>query len=69
MLTVSVGEEKLYYITTECDTASISTAVIPERIMCETFNEPDIYLKSQAVLSLHASRCMTGIVMDSGDEV
>ena len=59
----------MYYITIEYDTESSYTAVILEQIMCETFNEPDIYLKSQAVLSLHASRCMTGIVMDTGDEV
>ena len=59
----------MYYIAIEYDTESIFKAVIPEQIMCETFNEPDIYLKSQAVLSLHASSCMTGIVMDSGAEV
>ncbi|KAL4695316.1 hypothetical protein H8959_000411 [Pygathrix nigripes] len=39
------------------------------QIMFETFNTPDMYVAIQAVLSLYASGCTTGIVMDSGDGV
>ena len=36
------------------------------QIMFETFNVPAMYVAIQAVLSLYASGCTTGIVMDSG---
>ena len=39
------------------------------QIMFETFNVPAMYVAIQAVLSLYASGCTTGIVMDSGDGV
>uniref|UniRef100_A0A9L0SRA3 Uncharacterized protein n=1 Tax=Equus caballus TaxID=9796 RepID=A0A9L0SRA3_HORSE len=38
-------------------------------IMFETFNTLAMYVAIQAVLSLYASGCTTGIVMDSGDGV
>ncbi|XP_014340052.2 actin-3-like [Latimeria chalumnae] len=37
--------------------------------MFETFDTPAMYVAIQAVLSLYASGCTTGIVMDSGDGV
>ncbi|XP_046330776.2 actin-2-like [Haliotis rufescens] len=39
------------------------------KIMFETFNSPAMYVAIQAVLSLHASGRVTGIVLDSGDGV
>jgi actin-related protein len=39
------------------------------QIMFETFNVPAIFVSSQAVLSLYASGCYTGCVLDSGDGV
>uniref|UniRef100_A0A2K6U9I4 Actin gamma 1 n=1 Tax=Saimiri boliviensis boliviensis TaxID=39432 RepID=A0A2K6U9I4_SAIBB len=39
------------------------------QIMYETFNTPAMYVAIQAVLSLYASGCTTGIVMDSSDGV
>ncbi|MBZ3872006.1 Actin, cytoplasmic 1 [Sciurus carolinensis] len=39
------------------------------QIMFETFNTLAMYVAMQAVLSLFASECTTGIVMDSGDGV
>ncbi|RUS29669.1 actin-2 [Jimgerdemannia flammicorona] len=39
------------------------------QIMFETFNAPAFYVAIQAVLSLYASGCTTGIVLDSGDGV
>lgn len=36
-------------------------------IMFETFNVPAMYVALQAVLALHASGRMTGLVLDSGD--
>ncbi|KAL5961738.1 actin [Taenia solium] len=36
-------------------------------IMFETFNVPAMYIALQAVLALHASGRMTGLVLDSGD--
>ncbi|KAM7338838.1 hypothetical protein ACRRTK_002322 [Alexandromys fortis] len=39
------------------------------QIMFETFNTSAMYVAIQAVLSLYASGCTTGIVMDSGDGV
>ncbi|KAE8687296.1 actin [Hibiscus syriacus] len=39
------------------------------QIMFETFNAPAMYVAIQAVLSLYASGCTTGIVLDSGDAV
>merc|ERR1712222_304445 len=39
------------------------------QIMFETFNVPAMYVAIQAVLSLYASGCTTGVVMDSGDGV
>ena len=36
-------------------------------IMFETFNVPAMYIALQAVLALHASGRMTGLVMDAGD--
>uniref|UniRef100_A0A3Q2GWR7 Actin gamma 1 n=1 Tax=Equus caballus TaxID=9796 RepID=A0A3Q2GWR7_HORSE len=39
------------------------------QIMFETFNTLAMYVAIQAVLSLYASGCTTGIVMDSGDGV
>uniref|UniRef100_A0A803TFJ6 Uncharacterized protein n=1 Tax=Anolis carolinensis TaxID=28377 RepID=A0A803TFJ6_ANOCA len=39
------------------------------QIMFETFNTPAMYVAIQAVLSLYASGCTTGIVMDSGDGI
>ncbi|XP_003414802.1 actin-related protein T2-like [Loxodonta africana] len=38
-------------------------------VMFETFNAPAFYLCNQAVLSLYASACVTGLVVDSGDGV
>ena len=38
-------------------------------IMFETFKTPVMYVATQAVLSLFASGCTTGIVFDSGDGV
>ena len=38
-------------------------------IMFETFNIPAAYVANQAVLSLYASGRITGIVLDSGDDV
>ena len=37
--------------------------------MFETFNSPAMYIATQPVLSLYASGCTTGIVLDSGDGV
>ena len=37
--------------------------------MFETFNVPAMYVSIQAVLSLYAVGCTTGIAMDSGDGV
>ncbi|KAJ1432694.1 actin A [Ochromonadaceae sp. CCMP2298] len=37
------------------------------QIMFETFNVPAMYVHNQAVLSLYASGCTTGCVLDSGD--
>nr|XP_012301888.1 actin, cytoplasmic 2-like [Aotus nancymaae] len=39
------------------------------QIMFETFNTPAMYVAIQAMLSLYASGCTTGIVMDSGNRV
>ncbi|XP_057475258.1 actin-like [Actinidia eriantha] len=39
------------------------------QIMFETFDAPAMYVAIQAVLSLYASGCTTGIVLDSGDGV
>ena len=39
------------------------------QIMFETFNVPAFHVSIQAVLSLYASSCNTGIVLDSGDGV
>ena len=39
------------------------------QIMFETFNSPATYVAIQAVLSLYASGCTTGIVLDCGDGV
>ena len=39
------------------------------QIMFETFSTPAMYVAIQAVMSLYASGCTTGIVLDSGDEV
>ena len=39
------------------------------QIMFETFNSPAMYIVAQPVLSLYASGCTTGIVLDSGDGV
>ncbi|XP_064134193.1 actin-related protein T2-like [Loxodonta africana] len=38
-------------------------------VMFETFNVPAFYLCNQAVLSLYAYGCVTGLVVDSGDGV
>lgn len=38
-------------------------------IIFETFKTPAMYAAIQAMLSLYASGCTTGIVMDSGDRV
>ena len=39
------------------------------QIMFETFNSPAMYVATQALLSLYASGCTTGTVLDSGDGV
>ncbi|KAE9417987.1 hypothetical protein Angca_008453 [Angiostrongylus cantonensis] len=39
------------------------------QIMFEGFNTPGMYIAIQAVLSLYASGCTTGVVLDSGDGV
>ena len=39
------------------------------QIMFETFNIPTMYVCIQAVLSLYATDCITGIVLESGDGV
>ena len=39
------------------------------QIMFEAFNTPALYLVSQAVLSMYASGCITGIVCDCGNGV
>ncbi|KAK1439411.1 hypothetical protein QVD17_05229 [Tagetes erecta] len=39
------------------------------QIMFETFNVPAMYVANTAVLSLYASGCTTGIVLESGDGV
>ena len=39
------------------------------QIMFETFDSPVVYVAVQVVLSLYASGCTTGIVLDSGDDV
>lgn len=36
------------------------------QIMLETFNAPAVHASIQAVLSIYASSCTTGIVLDSG---
>jgi actin beta/gamma 1 len=42
---------------------------LPPWFSFETFNAPAFYVAIQAVLSLYASGCTTGVVLDSGDGV
>jgi len=37
--------------------------------MFETFNVPNVYVTTQAILSLHASNLTDGIVVDSGSGI
>ena len=37
--------------------------------MFETFNVPALYITTPAVLSLYASGCTTGLVLDSGQDM
>ena len=39
------------------------------KIMFETFNTPSMYVSIQAVLSLYATGCVNGIVLDAGNSV
>lgn len=45
------------------------TSLFNLKIMFETFQLPAMYIANQGVLSLFASGRVTGIVMNSGDEV
>ncbi|KAF8655367.1 hypothetical protein AX16_003064 [Volvariella volvacea WC 439] len=71
-----IFSSELHVVPEECSVLLTDTPLnpVPKRekmteVMFETFNVPGLYIEDQAVLSLYASGCNTGIVLDSGDGV
>jgi actin beta/gamma 1 len=64
-----VAPEKHPVMLTEAPLNPIANREKTAQIMFETFRSPALYISVQAVLSLFASACVNGIVLDSGDGV
>ncbi|CAH2003272.1 unnamed protein product [Acanthoscelides obtectus] len=61
--------EDHYFLLTEPPLNTPENREYLAEIMFESFNVPGLYIAVQAVLALAANRCLTGVVIDSGDGV